>query len=599
MRARRLRVGVAATLALASCSPRGSSQVEPVRFVSDVQFLSVGQETRIALILHSGRLSLRAPVEVPARGELSFGYAVGSAMRAADASRGGELAPVTLSVTLRGAKGGRSVVVFERRLDPRQPEQRRWFDAHADLAAFAGQRVQLDFAMRPEAGGTPPIAGFWEPTLRSAGSTPSRPNLLVVSLDTLRARNVGAYGHARDTTPCIDELALAGALFENAITASVTTGPAHMSLFTGLYPVNHGMRSGLEARRPAVKPAAALLRAGGYHTAAYTENGFIIRPLGFGEGFSEYTENPGDRRTAPGDARRTFRQAEHWLSLNRRQPFFLFVHTYQVHAPFQHAPETASLFRDDGEPGTASPALRREHDDYDREIRYVDARLRELVAALERHGLRDTTTLVVLSDHGEEFGEHGAFQHGTALFEETLRVPLIFSGAGIPAGRRIPEQVSLIDVLPTLLELAGVAAPAGLDGRSLLAALRGETTLPPRTLFAEATGASRWLLPSEREDWNPPLVAARSQQTKLLVHRPEQGEAMPPLRFDLEADALERAPEPLAGDDLAAAEGLIDDYLRGRPDPTQVPADTPALDPALRERLESLGYVVDDAPEAR
>jgi arylsulfatase A-like enzyme len=365
-----------------------------------------------------------------------------------------------------------------------------------------------------------------------------------------------------------------------------------MSLFTGLYPVNHGMRSGLEARRPEARPAAALLRAGGYHTAAFTENGFIIRALGFAEGFSEYTENPGDRSTAPGDARKTFGQAERWLEANRRQPFFLFVHTYQVHAPFGPVPETVSLFREDGEPGTASAALRREHDDYDREIRYVDSRLRELVATLERLGLRDSTTLVVLSDHGEEFGEHGAFQHGTALFEETLRVPLVFAGRGIPAGLRIREQVSLIDVLPTLLELASVPAPARLDGRSLLPAMRGET-LPERTLFAEATAPYRWLRPGEREDWNPPLIAARSQHSKLLVHRPETGATRPALRFDLEADTLERSPETLENGDLAAAQRLVDDYLRGHPGEAQPAAEQPALDPGLEERLESLGYLVD------
>jgi len=559
----------------------------------DVQPLRVGNETRLALVLHEGRLAARFPAVLPAQAELSFGYAVSGAIRASEGLPPGGLAPVTLSLSLV-PDGGNREVLFERRLDPAQPQDRRWFDARADLSAYSGRPVQLEFAMKPDPGLATPVAGFWEPTLHSAGSGSERPNLLVVSIDTLRARNVGAYGYARDTSPFLDQLAASGTLFENAITASVTTGPSHMSLFTGLYPVHHGMRTGMEPRAPEATPVAVLLRRAGYHTAAFTEDGYIIRTLGFGDGFSEYSENPGYTRAVPGDARITFQQAEHWLARSQRRPFFLFVHTYQVHSPYRPPAETAGLFHDDGEPGTASAELRRQHDDYDREIRFVDGKVRELVEALDAHGLRGSTTLVVLSDHGEEFGEHGYFQHGTALFEETLRVPLIFAGPGIPAGRRVAAQVSLIDVLPTLLDLAGVAPPAGLDGQSLLPAMRG-AVLPDRTLFAEATAPGRWRLPFLREAWNPPLIAARSQHAKLLVHRPTEGEAAPPQRYDLEADALEHSPQPLAGEDLAKAQALVDGYLHGPAGHESSPA---ALDPELRERLEGLGYVVPDAKEA-
>lgn len=594
MKTARLRAGVGAALALAACSPDAPLQVEPLRLVAEVQPLVAGHESRLAVLLYGGRLSARVPAVLPAAAELSFGYSVSGAVRAAEGAQKTTLAPVMLSLALL-REGGARTLLFERRLDPRRPQERRWFDARVDLAAHAGERVVFEFVMRPDPGGTVPIAGIWEPTLQSAGAVSSRPNLLIVSIDTLRAQNVGAYGHPRDTTPFMDSLAAQGSLFENAVTASVTTGPAHMSLFTGLYPVHHGMRGGLEPRSPTATPVAVLLRGAGYHTAAFTENGYIIRELGFGDGFSEYTENPGHRKGVPGDARLTFQQAERWLARTRRRPFLLFVHTYQVHSPYLPPPETAPLFRDDEQPGTASAALRAQHDDYDREIRFVDEQLRALVDALDRRGLRDTTTLVVLSDHGEEFGEHGYFQHGSALFEESLRVPLIFEGRGIPSGRRIAEQVSLIDVMPTLLELAGVAPPPGLDGQSLLPAMRGES-LPARTLFAEATAPGRWKLPFHREPWNPLLVAARSQQGKLLVHRPKSGDAAPALRFDLAADALEREPQSLGGEELAAAQALVDGYLRGRAGRPPEPAAAPELDPELRERLEGLGYVVGDTP---
>ena len=585
-----------AALALAACG-RGAPETQaPVRLFPDVRPFSIGSDTRLGLVLHDQRLSASASLELPDAAELSFGYAVNRAVREegnehVDAT---QLAPVVLSLTLVREDGAREPL-FERRLDPKLAKDRRWADAYADLSRWQGETVELEFAMRPDPGGVPPVAAFWEPTVQSAGSRSARPNLIVVSVDTLRARNVGAYGHTRDTTPFLDGLAAAGVLFENAITTAATTAPAHMSLFTGLYPVHHGIRGGDEPRRTAAVPLAVWLRDAGYHTAAFTENGYIIRGLGFGDGFSEYSENTGQGQPIPGEARVTFERARRWVARSRREPFLLFVHTYQVHAPYTPPPETASLFKDDDKPGTPVEELRREHDNYDREIRFVDDQLSGLATALDEHGLRASTAIVVLSDHGEEFGEHGYFQHGSALYEESLRVPLVFSGADIPVGRRVAEQVSLIDVMPTLLELAGVAAPEDLDGQSLLPAMRGES-LPERTLFAEAAAPGRWRRPFFREAWNPLLVAVRSQHDKLVVHRPLQGDAAPPERFDLDADALEQAPQPLRGEDLARAQAQIDGYLKGRPSDGANPAPAPEIDPELRKRLEGLGYMLEGTP---
>jgi len=593
----RLCAALGAALVLAACTPAAPVQQVPTRLFADVRPFSIGTDTRLGLVLHDQRLSARASVTLPADAELSFGYTVNAAVTEGEGNarvEATQLAPVLLSLTLLSKDGSRELI-FEQRLDPKLAKDRRWVDAYADLSRWQGETVELEFAMQPEPGGVTPVAAFWEPTVHSAGARDPRPNLLVVSIDTLRARNVGAYGHTRDTTPFLDGLAASGVLFENAITTAATTGPAHMSLFTGLYPVHHGIRGGNEPRKPSAVPLAVWLREVCYHTAAFTENGYIIRGLGFGDGFSEYSENLGAKDSVPGEALVTFERARRWLVRSRRQPFLLFVHTYQVHAPYAPPPETASLFRDDGEPGTPSQELRPQHDNYDREIRFVDGQLRDLVGALDEHGLRASTAIVVLSDHGEEFGEHGYFQHGTALYEESLRVPLVFSGPDIPVGRRVAEQVSLIDVLPTLLQLADVPAPEGLDGRSLLPLMRGESW-PERTLFAEAAAPGRWRKPFFRETWNPLLVAVRSQHGKLLVHRPAQGDPAPPQRFDLDADALEHAPQPLGGDDLASAQAQVDDYLGVRASDRRESAPTPELDPELRERLEGLGYLTGDTP---
>ena len=178
------------------------------------------------------------------------------------------------------------------------------------------------------------------------------PNFVLISLDTLRSRSLHAYGYARETSPFFDSIARQGVLFERAITTSVTTGPSHMSLFTGLYPRAHGMISGMERKRASVRTLAERLREAGYATKAITENGFIIRQFGFGAGFDEYSEHVGERRnSSPGLIDDSFFEAERWLAKRHEKPFFLFVHTYQVHAPYTPPEEYRTLFAGDEVPG--------------------------------------------------------------------------------------------------------------------------------------------------------------------------------------------------------------------------------------------------------
>jgi arylsulfatase A-like enzyme len=576
---------ILAALFVAACGSQPAPRaIAPTPLVADPVVAIVGTETRhVGLLQPSEPAGLRFGISVPVDPVLTFGFGLPE----------GEIAvvrtPATFEFSIETELQGRTVI-GGRRVDPAILEDRRWFDARVDLSAWSGEEAVLGFRVVPDEGKPAPIGAIANPTLLSAGHRDDRPNVLIVSLDTLRASSVGAYGYARDTTPFLDGFAARGTLFETAITTSVTTGPSHMSLFTGLYPVNHGMRAGNEAKTDGVVTLATHLRGAGYDTAAFTENGFIIRKLGFGQGFDKYTENRGSRLRAPGEARVTFPQVERWIAQRAREPFFAFVHTYEVHSPFQPPESYSDLFADDGLPGPELSAIRLQRDNYDREIRFADDELRRLVTTLEERGLLERTLVVILSDHGEEFHEHGRYQHGGAVFDETLRIPLIFVGPGVKGGQRIETQVSLIDVLPTVLDFVGVDASEDTDGSSLIPALREGTEPAARTLFAEANAPKRWVRPFLGESWNPPLIAVRSQEEKLIFHRPRKGEADPPERYDLGADALERSPLPIEGDALVAAEALVDAYLKGREEPG-IAQPTEPLDDDLRRRLELLGYL--------
>jgi arylsulfatase A-like enzyme len=223
----------------------------------------------------------------------------------------------------------------------------------------------------------------------------------------------------------------------------------------------------------------------------------------------------------------------------------------------------------------------------------VDDELRELFATLEAAGLADATVVAVLSDHGEEFAEHGGFQHGGAVYEESLRIPLLFWGPGrIPASRRYSEAVSLIDVAPTLVDLVGLPVPEDLDGISLKPALVDGASLPERPLFSEAQATVRWIDPLVQEAWNPPVFAVRTGDGKFIVHRPTAGEAQPMLRFDLDADPDERTPLPVASEQARAIRALVAPHAPGALGAAPRGAAGPEADvsPELRERLRALGY---------
>ncbi|MGD2116191.1 MAG: sulfatase [Acidobacteriota bacterium] len=337
------------------------------------------------------------------------------------------------------------------------------------------------------------------------GPEPPRPNLVLISLDTLRPDHLGVYGYERDTSPHLDRLATGGVVFEKAYAHGPNTAPTHHSVLTSLYPSVHGIdRHGL-VLDPDVPMLPEILRDAGYATG-----GFVQLPgTSYRRGFDHYTglSHAASLRKAKRFGAGLESIGEWIAGLEEGVPFFLFVHTYAVHLPYAPRPENLERF-DPGYDGVVSNRVKPEEIDrinrgelpvddedlehlvalYDAEIAGLDADLGTLFESFEAMGLLDETVFVLMADHGEELGEHGVWgQHSHTLYEELIRIPLIVLGPGVPAGRRIDRPARQVDIAPTLLDFAGIEPPEHFRGTSLRPVWEG-TEAGERIVMAELPG---------------------------------------------------------------------------------------------------------------
>ena len=364
----------------------------------------------------------------------------------------------------------------------------RWFDAEVPVPVSEdGCRLVLE-AHGPD--GAPAPGAVWAvPHVVSppgAADEAPQPNIVLISLDTLRADHISGFGYERPTTPVIDaELMARGTSFMQATTTFPRTDIAHMSLMTGVYPSAQPVRGRLAPGSPMVMLAEQLQRAG-YETAAFAEGGLFGGPYGFWHGFDRFTEFPYES-----DARGVgvFRDGAAVVEAAGERPFFLTLHTYKAHDPwiFGDAVESHWAESDRWAEGGLDARVREDQRDnfdaYDRTIREADALLGEFLEALEAAGRADDTVVVVVSDHGESFGEHGVLSHGYGFEQEQMHVPVLFRGPGIPEGARIETPVSLVDVAPTVLDLAGAEPLPHGQGMNLSGAFRGRGLPGGRPLF--------------------------------------------------------------------------------------------------------------------
>ena len=406
---------------------------------------------------------------------------------------------------------------------------------------------------------------LWLRGARAPAAAAGPPNILLVTLDTTRADHLGAYGRVAARTPTLDALASSGVLFEHAVTPAPTTLPAHVSVMTARNPMAHGVRNNGLPLGDGVPTLAAALHDAGYRTGAFVSAFVLDKRFGLARGFDVYDDgldSPTGRATDAVERRgdRTVGAAAAWLATTSR-PFFLWVHLYDPHDPYQAPAPFAEAF-------AQSP--------YDGEIAFVDSAVGTLLGSLDTHGMAANTIVAVVGDHGESLGEHGEATHGMFVYDAAMRVPLLLKWpTSLPSGTRVAPLVRTIDLAPTLLELAGRPPLPGAAGTSLMPLVRGTVTAHvPAIAYGET------YFPQLFMNWAP-LRSIREGSWK-FIEAPELE------LYDLASDSAEAT-------NLAAREpdrvGRMRRALHALAAAEERAQDSAGPDRETMRKLAALGYV--------
>jgi arylsulfatase A-like enzyme len=439
-----------------------------------------GDECRNVLYAHAPS-SLGFDLPVPRDGRLHFGMGL-----TADG------APVTFRVQVSGKD------LYSKTVSTAST----WEDADVDLSPYNGRNLKL--VLRTESSREGAV-GLWANPLLSTRLPKARPNILIYVIDTLRADHASLYGYQRDTTPFLKKLAATGVVFDDCQAQATWTKPSIASLLTSIYSYTHGIFNDSDTIPKGAATLAQQLRNAGYVTANIAASPWAGKITGLQRGFDYVMEFPVIQRHRTDTADRATDSAAlnqvvfPWLERHRDEPFFLYAHATDPHAPyrppagfeekFANPSETTEFnrdyasLRDKGQYGGGTVVsrdgckkngvdpdkfIRRAVDRYDGEVLHNDANLELLAARLKQLGILDNTLIIVVSDHGEEFWDHGWTAHGHSLYQElTHCVFLMWNPKLLPGPRRVTEPVQLIDVMPTVLDLLNLKAPDILQGQSL------------------------------------------------------------------------------------------------------------------------------------
>jgi arylsulfatase A-like enzyme len=471
---------------------------------------------------------------------------------------------------------------------------------------------------------------IWIAALLSVGcsASPSQPDVLLITVDTLRADRLGSYGHRLDTTPNLDSLASRGVRFTDCTAQWPKTWPSIGSLMTGAYPKTTGLRIRPRFVPPSLTVLSEIFGRAGYRTGAVVANFNIGKTFGFDQGFDFFVESwqekwrqeaPGrEFRNRPGlvkrytDAALVNEQAIEWLgSIPREEAFFLWLHYMDPHGPYVPPREYQSYFQDayPPEPLPIERVLRYQWQfsedgnelvkdlgfykaQHDREIRYLDEQIGKLLGEIREIRSSQQMLVVVTADHGESLGEHGYYlEHGMLSYQPSAHVPAIIVMEGkVPAGRAIQEPVGLIDVARTLVELAGLETPSSFEGHSLTGLIEGRAKGAPEYVFMESGYDSERPQRTVRRDrWKLIQVTSPKDRAKMA--------GAPFELYDVRADPGEL--KNLASEFPETVEelsGVLARWSGGRPGPGEPAAqvDLDALDEESKELLRALGYLDSD-----
>jgi arylsulfatase A-like enzyme len=427
---------------------------------------------------------------------------------------------------------------------------------------------------------------------------PKQPNVLLITLDTLRADALGCHGYSRPTSPFIDGIAEEGLRFENAMAQASWTLPSLASLMTSQYPQEIGMTNFNSKFSDNALRAAEIYRNNGYQTAGFITCDFLARNRGFAEGFDVYEEHL-NNALAEDLNRSVFK----WLaSRDPEKPYFLWIHYFDIHADYDPPIPFDKSFGQSFEKkelGTAShlqnllknsQQMSEEDTDgvrllYDQEIHYLDSKLQDLWNHFKNEDALHDTVTVIASDHGEEFREHGGMLHTTSLYEELVHVPLILHCPGkIPSGKTVQAPVQNLDILPTLLELCGLTPNCNLKGTSLLPSFEAE----PEDSFCfshlEVSQDGGSYL-----DWKPSLFRtlymARKGADKMIYDAKDDSYEF----YDLKLDPAETCNRyEVSNPKCIELKEALSQWIESH---KKEDAESVDMEREVLERLEALGYI--------
>jgi arylsulfatase A-like enzyme/Tfp pilus assembly protein PilF len=421
--------------------------------------------------------------------------------------------------------------------------------------------------------------------LHAAAQTPAKPalNVVLITIDTLRADHLGCYGYKQIKTPNIDGLAADGVRFERAFAVVPVTLPSHTSMLTGTYPMLSGMHDFSGNKLSPLQPTlASVLKQAGYQTGAVVAAAVLDSRFGLNQGFDFYYDHFDfsrldeanlDEMERPGNV--VADVALDWLAKNSDKQFFFWMHLYDPHFPY-HPPAPYS----------------QEYADrpYDGEIAFADEQVGRLLRFLKEKGIYQNTVIVLCGDHGESLGEHGEKTHGFFIYNATMHVPLIIRlpeqlPGQLPektAARTLANPVSLVDLMPTVLDAVGLQIPSQVQGRSLLRNIRPEPSAPDALANRDRILYGETFLPRIHFNWSELRASENIKYHFIDAPRPEL--------YDLAKDPSEvhnlfTEKKAVAEEMRAKLAGMIRDYSAGKE-----LAEKTGLDPALMERLKSLGY---------